>query len=399
MRKTFPLVLLFIIGFYYVHAQEESATKKTPNFFVRLNGEYGYVIPSSDFLRGDNDTGNPINQVTGGNIEFGWRARGSSPIYDPILKYPAYGVGFLTYSFPQTSELGYPNALYMFLNAPYYRAKKFTANYIIRLGMSYNWEPNNPIDNPANLVIGSFRNLYIAFGTEAEYLINPRLRAAFGIAFSHFSNGKSSLPNSGVNLFTPHVGLTYNFNKGLEAEFKKLPKPEYTDKHMEYYFTFGNGVQQVIFDSAQTGVPSKLGVTYAIKNISMAAQYQFGWSGKYGGGIDLIYWGPYNAKPTLAPGAIVKGKEYDFADYLQVGVFISYEFVLKNLSIYAQPGFRIIRKDYPGRPTDFYQHLAVKYHVHDLILGMAIRAINFGQAEYIEWNIGYRFRKSNKKKG
>ncbi len=49
-------------------------------------------------------------------------------------------------------------------------------------------------------------------------------------------------------------------------------------------------------------------------------------------------------------------------------------------------------------PTDFYQHLALKYHVHNLIFGVAIRAIKFGQAEYIEWNIGYRFRKPIKKK-
>lgn len=78
-------------------------------------------------------------------------------------------------------------------------------------------------------------------------------------------------------------------------------------------------------------------------------------------------------------------------------MFVSYEFVLNNVSIYAQPGFRVLKTKYEGMPPDFYQHLALKYHVHDLILGVAIRAVNFGQAEYIEWNIGYRFRKPVKK--
>ncbi len=400
MKKINFLIIpwVLLLPFTTLGQEQGNNKKKTPNFFLGLNGEYGYVLPTSDFFRGSNNTGNPITQVTGGSIEAGWRARGANEIYDPILNYPAYGFGFLTYGFPQTTELGYPNAFYMFLNAPFHRWGRFSLNYIIRLGMSYNWEPNDPVDNVSNLVIGSYRNLYISFGAEAEYRLSPRWDAALGFAFSHFSNGKSSLPNSGANLLTPHLKLAYNFNQGVDPDFVKTPKPEYTEKGMEYYFTFGNGVQQVVFDSAQTGVGSKLGVTYPIYNISLGAQYQYGWSGKFGGGVDLIYWGPYDPQIYLDQASgIVKAVEYPFADHFQVGVFISYEFVLNNVSIYAQPGWRIIRKKYDNMPPDFYQHLAIKYHVHDLIIGMAIRAIYFGQAEYIEWNIGYRFK--TRKKG
>jgi hypothetical protein len=128
----------------------------------------------------------------------------------------------------------------------------------------------------------------------------------------------------------------------------------------------------------------------------MGAQYQFGWVGKVGGGLDFIYWGAYDPQVELGPGGVVQAVKHPFSDYLQLGVFVSYEFVLNNVSIVAQPGYRVIRKDYEGRPTDFYQHLFIKYHVHDLILGVGIRAVNFGQAEYIEWSIGYRFRKAKK---
>ncbi len=381
-----------------VSAQDKGKVKISPNFFIRVDGEFGYVLPTDDFLKGKNLTGAPITQVGGGNIEAGWRARGGN-VYDPILKYPAFGFGLLTYGFPQTTELGYPNAFYMFLNAPYKRWKNFSINYIIRLGMSYNWEPNNPVENPANLVLGSYRNLYIAFGSEVEYRVSDRVNAGVGFKFAHFSNGQSSLPNSGMNLLTPHVGLTYNFNGGEKNEFPDVPKPEYTDKSMEYYVTLGNGIRQIFFDSAQTGVNSRLGVSYPVYNISLGAQYHYGWAGKFGGGLDFIYWGAYNADIQGGPGGIVQPVKYDFADYLQVGVFVSYEFVLNNVSIYAQPGYRIIRKEYENMPTDFYQHLALKYHMRDFIIGVAIRAVNFGQAEYIEWNIGYRFRKPIKKRG
>ena len=394
--KKYVLVLVALSFVSRALAQESA---NYPNVFVRLNGEYGYVLPSDDFLKGNNQTGQPISLVTGGNFELGWQAHGSSPVYDPLLKYPTYGFGFLTYHFPQTTELGYPNALYMFLNAPFKRWDRWSVNYIIRLGMSYNWQPHDPVDNVANLVIGSFRNLYISFGSEGKYRFHPRWEAALGFAFAHFSNGRSSEPNSGVNLLTPHLGLSYHFNRGQEPEYPELQVPEYEEKGMEYYFTIGNGVRQEIFDSTQTGVATPIGVSYPVTNLSIAAQYQYKWTGKYGGGIDIIYWGPYNPQIEYDPASgIVQAVKHPFADHLQVGVFISYEFVLNNVSIYAQPGYRIIRKEYPGMAPDFYQHLALKYHIRDLIVGVAIRAVNFSQAEYIEWNIGYRFKRIKKNK-
>lgn len=364
-----------------------------PNFFIRGDFEYGAVLGGEDLFSG-------VSTVIGGNIEAGWQATGSNR-YDPLLGYPAFGFGFLTYSFPQTDSLGKPNAFYLFLNAPFKRWNKFSLNYIIRLGMSYNWEPHDPVVNPLNTILGSYRNLYIAGGAEGQYLIGEQLSASFGLKFSHFSNGQSSLPNNGANLLTPHLGLKYDFNGGNRPAYTKFPKPEYTEKAMEYYVTLGNGIRQIFFaaeDSAVAATIPKQGVSYPVYNISMGAQYQFGWVGKFGGGIDLIYWGAYNpaVDDDLGPGGVVQPVKYPFSDYLQLGIFVSYEFVLNNISIIAQPGYRVIRKDYEGRPTDFYQHLGLKYHVHDLIIGVGIRAINFGQAEYIEWSLGYRIRKAKK---
>lgn len=316
----------------------------------------------------------------------------------PYLVTRRFGFGFLTYGFPQTGILGEPNAFYMFLNAPFKRWNKFSINYIIRLGMSYNWEPSDPVTNPLHVALGSYRNLYIGAGAEGQYLIGEQLSASFGVKFAHFSNGQSSLPNAGMNLLTPHLGIKYDFNGGERPEYIKYPKPEYPDKAMEYYVTLGNGIRQIFFtpDSLTATKLPKQGVSYPVYNISMGAQYQFGWTGKIGGGVDFIYWGAYNPDVELGSGNVVQAVKYPFSDYLQLGIFISYEFVLNNISIIAQPGYRVIRKEYEGMPTDFYQHLGLKYHVHNLIIGIGIRVINFGQAEYIEWSLGYRIRKPKK---
>lgn len=389
------LTLIFILAFalpLFAQTSDSSTVKHSgPNFFLRGDFESGSVIPSSD-LPGY------VTNVIGGNIEAGWQATGSNK-YDAILGYPAFGFGFLSYSFPQTDSLGKPNAFYMFLNAPFKRWEKFSLNYIIRLGMSYNWEPSDPVANPFHAALGSYRNLYISAGFEGQYLIGESLSASLGVKFAHFSNGQSSLPNAGMNLLTPHLGLKYDFNGGNRPSFVKPPKPEFTEKGMEYYVTVGTGIRQIFFSPQDSIVATRIpqqGESYPVYNISMAAQYQFGWAGKFGGGLDFIYWGAYNPAIEIGPGNVIQAIKYPFKDYLQLGVFISYEFVLNNVSIIAQPGYRVIRKDYKDKPTDFYQHLGLKYHVHNLIVGVAIRAINFGQAEYIEWSLGYRIRKAKK---
>lgn len=393
MKKHLSLIFLIAFSLPLIAQNTDSISIKHsgPNFFLRVDLESGSVIPSSDLPEF-------VTNAIGGNIEAGWQATGSNK-FDPILGYPTFGFGFLSYSFPQTDSLGKPNALYMFLNAPIHRWNKFSLNYILRLGMSYNWEPNDPVANPFHAALGSYRNLYISAGIEGQYLIGEQLSASLGVKFAHFSNGQSSLPNAGMNLLTPHLGLKYDFNGGVRPTYKKYPKPEFTEKTMEYYATLGTGIRQIFFTPEDSVVATRIpkqGESYPVFNLSMGAQYQFGWAGKFGGGVDLIYWGAYNPAIELGPGGVIQAVKYPFNEYLQLGVFVSYEFVLNNVSIIAQPGYRIIRKDYEGKPTDFYQHLGLKYHVHDLIIGVGIRAINFGIAEYIEWSIGYRIRKVKK---
>lgn len=393
IRLTIIILLVFTVSVSAQNTDSSTVKHKGPNFFLRGDIEYGTVVGTADLPEG-------INEVLGGNIEFGWQTTGSHR-YDPILGYPAFGFGFLTYGFPETGVLGKPNAFYMFLNSPFKRWNRFSLNYIIRLGMSYNWEPSDPVTNPSQAALGSYRNLYISTGPEGQFLIGERLSASVGVKFAHFSNGQSSLPNAGMNLLTSHLGIKYDFNGGDRPEYIKYPKPEFNEKAMEYYITLGNGIRQIFFtpDSttqAQYGLP-KQGISYPVFNISMAAQYQFAWTGKFGGGLDFIYWGAYDPGWELGPGGVFQAKKHPFGDYLQLGIFASYEIVLNNVSIILQPGYRVISgDDYKDKPTDFYQHLGLKYHVHDLIVGVAIRAVNFGQAEYIEWSLGYRIRKAKK---
>ena len=115
--KTLWLIVLALflpmIGFAQSSSWSSEEYPKS-SLFIRGDLEYGAI------LVGENDLPPDINQVLGGNIEVGWQTAGRN-VYDRVMGYPAFGFGFLTYGYPQTSILGEPNAFYMFLNSPFKR--------------------------------------------------------------------------------------------------------------------------------------------------------------------------------------------------------------------------------------------------------------------------------------
>ncbi|MFY0601592.1 MAG: acyloxyacyl hydrolase [Cyclobacteriaceae bacterium] len=387
MTKYF-LFLSLIVQMTILFAQLESAPK--PNIFLKLDYQHGSVLQSSDFFRGENASGEAIKRVQAFTLEVGWQSSGTNE-FDALMGYPAYGVGLSTYLFPTTDELGEPAALYMFLDGPFKRWNRFSIKYIVRLGLSYNFSPADPIENPFNLVIGSYKNLYINGGVNVEYSVGNRVELGAGITAAHFSNGRSTVPNTGLNIFTPNIYAKYHFNQGRGFNYKKFEISPF-EPTTELLFVFGHGTHQKEFAADDTGAPDQIAVNFPNFNFSTTLNRHFIRPLKLGAGLDIVYFGPTNAEVELTDGGIWKKVNTSVADKMQLGLFANIEWVMNNVSFYAQPGYRIYqKKEFKTRPN-FYQHLALKYHIQDVILGMGIRATQFTRAEFIEWDLGYRFK-------
>ena len=69
-----------------------------------------------------------------------------------------------------------------------------------------------------------------------------------------------------------------------------------------------------------------------------------------------------------------------------------------KFSMIIQPAYYIHRKEVEERGVpSSYQRIGVKYHIrNNLIAGISIRTIYFSNAEFIEWNMGYRIKWSKK---
>ena len=367
-------------------------SQSSPSFFLTLGRHQSTIFHSeNNFLNGANGADQKISHCVGFKGEFGWQTRNASA-ENQLLHYPAFGFGYTSFRFPQTNELGRPFALYSFLDAPFIRNEKFSLKYMFRLGLSLNWKPEHPILSPNNSVIGSSRNLYINSGILLEYNLFRNATLNVDLGSSHFSNGHRSSPNRGVNLLTGSLGVRYHFQDYQSLASRSIGEILEFDQRNELYFTFGTGVREQTFGYFELDQKAAfVNKNYRFYNLSVALQRRTGYLFKWGGGIDLMSNGSANAKLDQLPNGSWRKLEVPQREKFQLGLFGSLEWVMQDFSILIQPGYRVIDQERIRKANRFYQHLGIKYHIQDFIIGMGIRSVKFSESEYVELNLGYRF--------
>jgi hypothetical protein len=392
MKKTLIFMLIFALSTSCLIGENPGDTSKVKKRFISLKAFYqgGSVLQTNDFLQGDNSTGEPVNRFHALSVQVNWDTDGSK-LWQQLYGYPSYGVGAYWVKFPQTEELGNPTALYLFISGPFKRWSKWTFNYDIGFGLTYNWKPYNVETNPFNIAVGSYNTVYIDAGLSINWLMAKQWELSLGFSFTHFSNGATAVPNFGVNLVAPRLGLKYKFYHGI-PEYKTQEVPKYQDE-WEWYGSFAYGSKQIEVDTANTGLKDKyLNENFNVFVISTAMLRQVTYKSKFGIGLDINYDGSTNAEIDVSDG-VPNAVSVPFIEKCSIGIYGSYELVLNKISLAIHPGYYILRKEYDGQSPAFYQRVGLKWNFWEgMFAGIFVRASNFSKAEFIEWTLGYRLR-------
>ncbi len=391
--RTKLLLILSIQMLCCIYAYADTKKDTTNVKPIRHNGisfryQGGSVLPSNNFVRGENKKGEKINFFQSFAINYTLQTDGSKD-WQHIYNFPHYGFGFYTADFFNTEELGYPNAIYGFLGLPLKRWTKGEFGYKLGFGLTYNWKPYDGYDNPFNIAIGSYRTVYIDAGLYYNYHLNKRWDLAGGVGYTHFSNGGTRKPNSGLNLLAPYIELKYNF-KDRPRLIKKIVEPY--DKHKELSMNISFSARQKSVDKE---VEDKRfnEVVYGVVNISAAYLHQVSWRNKFGGGIDWTFDESIDAKLRLNNDEVEIISPAKLGEKMKFGIYGTYEFTIDRLSIVSCLGYTLLRKKYDEMGPDLYQKFGIKYHFkNDLYAGVLVRAHSFSVADFIEWNIGYRIK-------
>jgi len=402
--RIFITLLILAIGFHsFAQDQQKKDTlkietkkpKRYNNIAIRYHA--GRVLQTNSFVEGDNASGQVIDYYQAMNISYGVQTDGSKE-WHHVFNFPYYGVAFYNANFFNIEELGTPTALYGFMGFPFKRGERSMWGYELGFGLTYNWEPYNAYDNPFQVAIGSYRTVYIDANLFYQYHLSPRwdIRGSFG--FTHFSNGGTKKPNSGINLVSPSIEISYSFKD--KPLLVRTAQPAY-EQHYELAMQVGSGSSNVLYNNPNE--PANPGdskatadVMHSYLNFSAAILKQTTWKNKFGAGIDVTYDEKANVTVTN-PEDGNQEPVVEFAsktsEKMMLGIFGTYEFTVDRLSVASYFGVLALRKKGDNANPFMYQKFGLKYHFkNDMYAGLLVRAHNFSVAEVIEWNIGYRIK-------
>jgi len=361
---------------------------------INTNVEFGKVLKTHDFVKGDNPSNMPYNNYMAFSLEYGIETDGRK-IYQQVWGYPTWGFGFYKMFILNDDQLGHPFALYTFLDAPFKRWEKWSLNYKIGFGLSYNWKRHQVNENNFKYPIGSKMTVYFDLGFLGNVHLTKNLDMSVEFVLTHFSNGSIQMPNYGLNFAAASLGIKYIFNERPEFLTQELPK---YNKEWEIALLFSPSIKQLYF-GYYTGDGQKFKTfNYSIYTFSAGISRQISYKSVVGAGFDFS-WNESYAADTLMMNGIPEKAPYNASDKILIGVYPSFALVINQVTLLLQPGFYIYKKNIENAeiPTT-YQRIGIKYTFKwNVFTGVNIRAYNFYKADFIEWNVGYSIRWNKKK--
>ena len=296
--------------------------------------------------------------------------------WQKVYHCPYYGFGVTMADFYNPKEVGYPVLTYGVLGLPVVRWNKLEIYSEFQFGIASNWKHYDSISNPKNLSIGGSLTVHLDVGMDAFYHITNHIDLGAGMSFIHFSNGGFERPNNGFNIYSPSVELKYHFDG--RPDFKSVASPGRLKRSNDLFIMLGYADQQLSNHELDTNY-------FAVGGISAIFFTQFANAFRLGYGVDANYLWGLDAHPdgTMGPPSTYN---------ITLGFILQPEFIIDRLTLVGGIGIYALHLQY-GSFEQTYQRLGVRYELYkNTSLGVNIRAINFTQAEFLEFNLGYRLR-------
>lgn len=364
-------ILLILLSAQTSSAQNENK----PKFFIEANIGLGKVLPTNEFVRGENSLHEKISFYGSDDIKFGWQTLGTKQ-WERDLNMPYYGVGLMDAIFDNEEEIGVPSTIYWFFGGSFFDQGKQSLDYEVNLGLSYDWQPYNKITNPFNVAIGSEENVYIDLRIAYARFISRRMKLIFGGRFTHFSNGATQHPNKGMNCLSAFAGLRYHFKPIEYADASTLPDDYPMRDEYNLIFYYGRKA------SDETKELNKY--YFNLFNLSFEYLRAHSLTFRYGPSLDIGVDQHQNIK-THEPYI----DRAPFGDQLYAIVGGVAQLRADHIAMQFGMGYKVIGAPHDKFIRRFYQRLGMKvYYYKNLFAAVNIRANSFSIASYIEWGLG-----------
>lgn len=379
-------ILMYFLTVQGVIAQRSVTLEKMDSLFYRK------LIEVRAHNGGHLYTGEKLNDVLkrsywSVDMRVGWYSKGYN-YWDVLYRYPCYGLG-VYYAYLQSPRiLGNPSAFYGFINIPFFQKDRWSLNYDISLGLSYDFEQYHSKKNPLNDAIGSDVNTYISFAVQGQFRMSNHIDFIYGLDYTHFSNGRTTTPNSGLNLVGANLGLRYNY-KSLKLYPDRYRMRLRTSKHQPY---FSSKISDFTpFTEWNVFMAWGRCATYATDinrsrrytNLTLSIDRMFRYHHKYsvGIGLDLFY-----------DGSMIRYFDEDYPPLKKMfmsGVHLGHHWHFYRFTLLMQLA-TYLYKETPARGK-WYSRLGLRYDIFPGWFGqISLKSQNGTKADFMEWGFGFR---------
>ena len=332
----------------------------------RNPGHYGFIDPNLPDLAYVLDSRPFLTELTVGSQTIGKKQ------WQQVNGYPELGVSLLYGNSGSQEYIGHITALVPYIQFFPFRSSRFYT--AIRIGMGAAWVEKifNPQTNYKNLIIGSHLNFCANVMASVGVLVLPRTNLDFGVSLTHISNGSVKLPNYGLNPVSLSLGIKYDLHPPLKMI--QNPIPPFKKSWGYYIYAFAAFKEAAPLESP----------VYLVNVVNLEAMKDFSYTGRFGGGISLTYDRSLTTEEYNSPSFAWDGSKLK----LEVGPYLSYEYVAGNLSFPIQLGCYIYNNYIP---SSFFEKVGIRYRISKhWILGGAVKA-HLGHGDFIDWGLGYKF--------
>ena len=381
--ESLLLLLLILVISGQVSGQKKSIdfdqVKDIPNYgrfhTIEVKGHTGYHLYNGTTLNETVDGGYGAVEA-----RYAWQSKDSTS-WEAESGYPSYGVGYYSGFIGDPDVLGKPNAIFGFVNFPLSRWEKRNIWELSpSLGITYNLEPFNAVSNPTNDAIGAPFAVYFNLSFGAAYKLTRELDLIYGVDFTHFSVGRITTANHGLNMYGLNLAFRYYYNPDqkfvdngplatdlLQARFERPKKKKNTrlrESSIETYFGFGS-VQNLEDQGSQN--------RYFV--FSGVLDYRFKFNTMHGMTFGLDYF--YD-----------ESLEIDYPDDTDlIGLHAGYDFMFGKMSVRLQYG-AYLEEDKNKDPT--YIRAAFRYDITNwLFAQVGIKTKDQTRADWVEFGVGF----------
>lgn len=351
-----------------------------------------YVFPTHSFFEGNNAKGTPVSTQLSAHLRYSFQFAPDSR-YRQLYPYAYQGIGVAYNTFPQTSEMGSPVAVYVFQGSRIARlSSRLSLDYEWNFGASFGWKKFNPETNPYNDVVGSAINAYISAGFLLNWQLAPRWKLVAGVDFTHYSNGNTHYPNSGVNTVGGRIGVARSLGQatGEERVKERWDALPLRRRFCLDIVAYGSTRKRGIMWDEENGdlLPGNFGVVgFNVNPMFIVNKY-------FRAGISVD--GQYDESANLREyrvegtgGEEIKFYHPPFREQVAVGVSLRAELNMPIFSVNVGVGRNLC---YTGEDTEgWYQVLALKTFVtRHLFLHVGYQLSNFKDPNNLMLGIGCR---------